>query len=92
MPDDSTVFRSAPQPSRTLLTAKRQAGINLRQQPCLTVFLHPLHDCFKELAVSHALHNWIFIGANAYIEYTFITWLNRNVYRRTVDYRHICLQ
>jgi len=42
--------------------------------------------------VSHALHNWIFIGANAYIEYTFITWLNRNVYRRTVDYRHICLQ
>ncbi|MDR5782577.1 hypothetical protein QCE63_24540 [Caballeronia sp. LZ065] len=39
-----------------------------------------------------ALQNWIFIGSNAYIEYTFVAWLGRSVYRRTVDYRSICLQ
>jgi hypothetical protein len=39
-----------------------------------------------------ALSNWIFVGCNAYIEYTFVSWLGRSVYRRTVDYRDICLQ
>ena len=40
----------------------------------------------------NVLHNWIFIGGNAYDEYTFVPWLNRNVYRRTVDLHSICLQ
>lgn len=31
------------------------------------------------------LSNWIYIGANAYIEMTFVPWLNRTVYRRSVD-------
>jgi len=37
------------------------------------------------------LHHWIFIGANAYVEYTFVSWLGHNVYRRTVDLNQICL-
>ena len=39
----------------------------------------------------NGLHNWIFFGANAYDEYTFVPWLNRNVYRRTVELHRICL-
>ena len=39
----------------------------------------------------NVLHNWIFIGGNAYDEYTFVPWLNKNVYRRTVDLSQICL-
>jgi hypothetical protein len=37
--------------------------------------------------VSHAnvLHNWVYIGSNTYDEYTFLPWLNKNVYRRPVD-------
>lgn len=35
------------------------------------------------------LSNWIYIGANAYIEMTFVPWLNRTVYRRTVDLNSI---
>jgi hypothetical protein len=46
----------------------------------------------KELTVSHDLHTWLFIGANAYVEFTFVAWLNRCVYRRTVDYSAICIQ
>lgn len=42
--------------------------------------------------MSPALSTWLFIGANAYIEYTFVAWLNRSVYRRTVDYATVCLQ
>ncbi len=42
--------------------------------------------------MSHVLHTWIFIGANAYVEYTFVSWLGRNVYRRTVPLSVICLQ
>ncbi|BEU21599.1 hypothetical protein [Paraburkholderia sp. 22B1P] len=38
------------------------------------------------------LSNWIYVGANAYVEYTFVPWLNRSVYRRTVDLSRICLQ
>lgn len=38
------------------------------------------------------LHHWILIGCNAYDEYTFVPWLNRNVYRRTVDLSRVCLQ
>ena len=42
--------------------------------------------------MSNRLHNWIYIGANAYDEYTFIPCVNRNMYRRTVDLRHVCIQ
>lgn len=38
------------------------------------------------------LNTWLYIGANAYDEYTFVPWLNRNVYRRTVDLNAVCLQ
>lgn len=38
------------------------------------------------------LHNLIYIGANAYDEYTFVPWLNRSIYRRTVDLKSVCLQ
>lgn len=31
------------------------------------------------------LNHWICIGSNAYDEYTFVPWLGRSVYRRTVD-------
>ncbi len=41
--------------------------------------------------MSHVLHNWIFVGSTAYDEYTFVPWLNRNVYRRTVDLSSVCL-
>jgi hypothetical protein len=37
------------------------------------------------------LHNWIIVCSNAYVEYTYVSWLGKNVYRRTVDYREICL-
>lgn len=40
----------------------------------------------------NVLHNWIFIGSNAYDEYTFVPWLGKSVYRRTVEFSHICLQ
>jgi hypothetical protein len=33
------------------------------------------------------LHNWIYIGSNAYAEYPFVPWLGRSIYRRTVDGR-----
>ena len=41
--------------------------------------------------MSNVLHNWIVIGSNAYDEYTYVPWMNRSVYRRTVDLSHICL-
>jgi hypothetical protein len=41
--------------------------------------------------MANTLHHWIFIGANAYVEYTFVSSLGRNVYRRTVDLNQICL-
>jgi hypothetical protein len=37
------------------------------------------------------LSNWIFIGSNAYVEYTFVPWLSKNVYRRTVDLSRVTL-
>ena len=39
----------------------------------------------------HVLRHWIFIGSNAYVEYTFVPWLGRSVYRRTVDLSSITL-
>jgi hypothetical protein len=42
--------------------------------------------------MSLTLNNWIVICSNAYVEYTFVPWLNRSVYRRTVDLSTICLQ
>jgi hypothetical protein len=47
---------------------------------------------FDEVDMSYVLHNWIFVGSNAYDEYTFVPWLNKNVYRRTVDLCRVCLQ
>ncbi|PVX61276.1 hypothetical protein C7402_14269 [Paraburkholderia unamae] len=38
------------------------------------------------------LHHFIFIGSNAYLEFTFVPWLNKSVYRRTVDLKNVCLQ
>ena len=57
---------------------------------CLTFFRTTVHR--KGITVSNTLHNWIFIGSNAYVEYTFIPWLGQNVYRRTVDLTAVCLQ
>jgi hypothetical protein len=34
----------------------------------------------------------IVLGSNAYHEYTYVPWLNQYVYRRTVDFSHICIQ
>lgn len=34
----------------------------------------------------------IVILANAYMEMTWVPWLNRMVYRRTVDFSRVCLQ
>ena len=38
------------------------------------------------------LSTWIFIGSNAYHEYTYVPSLGKNVYRRTVDLNLITLQ
>ena len=38
------------------------------------------------------LRTWIYIGSNAYAEYTFVPWLGRSIYRRTVDLSAICIQ
>lgn len=38
------------------------------------------------------LHNFIVLGCNAYDEYTYVPWLGRAVYRRTVDLNKVCLQ
>jgi len=46
---------------------------------------------FAETTMFNALHHWIYVGSNAYDEYTFVPWLNKNVYRRTVDLSQICL-
>jgi hypothetical protein len=42
--------------------------------------------------MNNVLHRWIFVGTNAYDEYAFVPWLNRNVYLRTVDFNAICIQ
>ncbi|MGF6917879.1 hypothetical protein OKW28_002052 [Paraburkholderia sp. 40] len=39
----------------------------------------------------NVLHNLIYIGSNAYDEYTFVPWLGKNVYRRAVDLSRICI-
>lgn len=38
-----------------------------------------------------SLHTFIVVGCNAYDEYTFVPWLNKTVFRRTVDFWHVCL-
>jgi len=40
----------------------------------------------------NVLRHWIIIGTNAYDEYTFVPWPNKNIYRRTVDFACICIQ
>lgn len=42
--------------------------------------------------MSNVLSNWILLGSNAYVEYTYVPWLNRHVYRRTVELSRICIQ
>jgi hypothetical protein len=37
------------------------------------------------------LNTWLLMGSNAYAEYTYVPWLGKNVYRRTVDLRHVTL-
>jgi hypothetical protein len=37
------------------------------------------------------LSNWLYIGSNAYDEYTFVPRLGKNVYRRTVDLSSVTL-
>jgi hypothetical protein len=37
------------------------------------------------------LSNWLYIGSNAYDEYTLVPWLGKNVYRRTVDLSSVTL-
>jgi hypothetical protein len=39
----------------------------------------------------NTLRNFIVTGSNAYDEYTFAPWRNKNVYRRTVPLDRICL-
>jgi hypothetical protein len=42
--------------------------------------------------MANRLHHWIYVGENAYLECTFVPWLNKCVYRRTVDLmRDVCL-
>ena len=43
-------------------------------------------------AMSNGLHNWILVGCNAYDEYTFVSWLGKDVYRRTVNLASVCIQ
>jgi hypothetical protein len=40
----------------------------------------------------NVLSNWILIGSNAYDEYTYVPWLDRHVYRRTVALSRVCIQ
>ncbi|MGF6935935.1 hypothetical protein OKW41_005097 [Paraburkholderia sp. UCT70] len=42
--------------------------------------------------MSNALHTWISVGSNAYDGYRFVSWLNKNAYRRTVALSRVCLQ
>jgi hypothetical protein len=53
--------------------------------------IHVAATRFTETTMFGVLHNWIYVGSNAYDEYTFVPWLNKNVYRRTVDLGQICL-
>ncbi|HVE06517.1 MAG TPA: hypothetical protein VNE00_04620 [Paraburkholderia sp.] len=39
----------------------------------------------------NVLHHWIYVGSNAYDEYTFVPWLNKSIYRRTVELSCITL-
>jgi hypothetical protein len=48
-------------------------------------------SCAEEVTMSHVLHNWIFVGTTAYDEYTFVPWLNKSIYRRTVELSRVCL-
>jgi len=54
--------------------------------------LLPFYDVLKECIVSPVLYHWIHIGSNAYMEYTFVPWLGKSIYRRTVDLSAICIQ
>jgi hypothetical protein len=45
---------------------------------------------FRRTTMSR-LNTWLLLGSNAYDEYTYVPWLGKNVYRRTVDLRHVTL-
>jgi hypothetical protein len=61
-------------------------------QPNTTPGTIPAHLMGAMMQSSNRLNTWLFIGTNAYDEYTFIPWLGKNVYRRTVDFNAVCLQ
>lgn len=42
--------------------------------------------------MNNVLSTWIFVGSNAYDEYMYVSWLDRHVYRRTVELSKICIQ
>ncbi|PMS21031.1 hypothetical protein C0Z19_19285 [Trinickia soli] len=48
-------------------------------------------DCTVN-AIQDVVSHWIHISTHAYDEYTFVPWLNRSVFRRTVDLSQICIQ
>jgi hypothetical protein len=40
----------------------------------------------------NVLSTWIIVSSNAYAEYTYVSRLDRHVYRRTVALSEICIQ
>jgi hypothetical protein len=42
--------------------------------------------------MKNVLSHWVLIGSTAYDEYTYVPWLNRSIYRRTVELSRICIQ
>jgi hypothetical protein len=76
----------------SLIETVKRARFSRRQYPlfgCLRpIFLAPRQG----IIVSAVLNSWIHIGSNAYAEYTFVPWLGRSIYRRTVDLSAICVQ
>jgi hypothetical protein len=42
--------------------------------------------------MTNVLSHWLVIGSTAYDEYTFVPWLKKSVYRRTVDFGRVCIQ
>jgi hypothetical protein len=62
------------------------------QPPDRAAPLAPHHTATRKFTMFNVLSNRILIRSNAYDEYTFVPWLNRHVYRRTVDLSVVCIQ
>jgi hypothetical protein len=69
---------------RTRDSANRRTAPKLSRQ---TDFLHRISLALKEFTVSHALQNWIFIGAYAYVTFTFVKLPGKGLSRRRVQAR-----